>query len=518
MTTYINADDGIVSGVAGLKYGADNSGSLVLQTNGATAITISAAQVVTFAGAVSLGALTTSGNLTFTGTGNRILGDFSNATIANRVSFQNSVANGNTNIQTLPNGTSLVSGLLAFNNTDPTNAGFGGFQAVGSEVRLTAGITGTGTYPYLAMYTGGSERLRIDTSGNVGIGTSSPTGKLDVKGGTYSQLVVGANLYASVTVGRRPANDSYASLVFSAGGATDPKIEAQTTDLTFFSNNAERMRITTGGLVGILDSSPDSPLTVGTGAYGGTTGTVHIKHNGAYSFGVGLFVETTGGTDDPSIVIKNVTGGYTYGIAVNDSGALAFRANTNPAGGYGSDRMTIANNGVTLINQTSQVSTERFGVTGDNIVCSLKGTNTGNVTTLRIERYASDGDGITFFYGATQKGYISVISTGTGYNTLSDYRLKDNIQPMTGALEKVALLKPRVYNWKGLNKAGQGFIAHELQEVVPECVTGNKDELDEEGNPKYQGIDTSFLVATLTAAIQELNAKVDALEAKLASK
>jgi squalene cyclase len=63
-----------------------------------------------------------------------------------------------------------------------------------------------------------------------------------------------------------------------------------------------------------------------------------------------------------------------------------------------------------------------------------------------------------------------------------------------------------------MDLTGQGFIAHELQSVVPDCVTGEKDAVDKEGNPVYQGIDTSFLVATLVAAIQELKAEVDALK------
>jgi hypothetical protein len=107
-------------------------------------------------------------------------------------------------------------------------------------------------------------------------------------------------------------------------------------------------------------------------------------------------------------------------------------------------------------------------------------------------------------------GQISVSGSTTSYNSISDYRLKENIVPMIGALDTVAQLKPVTYKWKidGLN--GQGFIAHELQAIVPDCVSGEKDAVDAEGNPKYQGIDTSFLVATLTAAIQELKAIVDA--------
>jgi hypothetical protein len=100
-------------------------------------------------------------------------------------------------------------------------------------------------------------------------------------------------------------------------------------------------------------------------------------------------------------------------------------------------------------------------------------------------------------------GSIQTSGTSTSYVTSSDYRLKENIAPMTGALATVQALKPVTYKWKVDGLDGQGFIAHELAEVVPDCVTGEKDAVDEEGNPQYQGIDTSFLVATLTAAIQE---------------
>ena len=96
---------------------------------------------------------------------------------------------------------------------------------------------------------------------------------------------------------------------------------------------------------------------------------------------------------------------------------------------------------------------------------------------------------------------------------------------MTGALATVAQLNPVTWNWKADGESGQGFIAHELQAVVPDAVTGEKDAVetytDEDGNeqtrPKYQGIDTSFLVATLTAAIQELKAIVDAQAIEIAA-
>jgi hypothetical protein len=103
-------------------------------------------------------------------------------------------------------------------------------------------------------------------------------------------------------------------------------------------------------------------------------------------------------------------------------------------------------------------------------------------------------------------GGISTSGSATQYVTSSDYRLKNSITPMTGALAKIAQLKPVIYKWNSDNSDGEGFIAHELAEICPHAVTGEKDAIDADGNPKYQGIDVSFLVATLTAAIQELKA------------
>ena len=137
---------------------------------------------------------------------------------------------------------------------------------------------------------------------------------------------------------------------------------------------------------------------------------------------------------------------------------------------------------------------------------------------ITVNQNTADGSNrylIGFRNANVNIGNITGNGTSTAYNTTSDYRLKENVAPMTGALTTVAALKPCTYTWKADGSAGQGFIAHELQAVVPDCVTGTKDAVDAEGNPQYQGVDTSFLVATLVAAIQEQQALIQNLTTRL---
>lgn len=129
----------------------------------------------------------------------------------------------------------------------------------------------------------------------------------------------------------------------------------------------------------------------------------------------------------------------------------------------------------------------------------------------------STGSGFaSFFYGtlggSSNVGGISTNGSSVSYNTTSDYRLKENVQSIVGATDKIKLLRPVTYKWINSNNTGEGFIAHELQEVVPEAVNGEKDASDAEGKPIYQGIDPSKLVAVLTAALQESIARIEKLE------
>jgi hypothetical protein len=190
----------------------------------------------------------------------------------------------------------------------------------------------------------------------------------------------------------------------------------------------------------------------------------------------------------------------TYPAARYQVGGGAHYWYTAPSGTAGNaisftQAMTLDASGNLLVGQTS--GGERLSVAATQNCASFK--NTG-------------GTGKVYFLNSSASTIGSITWTGssTSYATSSDYRLKHDIQPMTGALAKVAALKPVTYKWNADDSAGEGFIAHELAEVVPQCVTGEKDAVDADGNPVYQGIDTSFLVATLTAAIQELKAINDA--------
>jgi hypothetical protein len=154
-------------------------------------------------------------------------------------------------------------------------------------------------------------------------------------------------------------------------------------------------------------------------------------------------------------------------------------------------------------------TTSTYG--GERVTIDFVGSSTRGLVVRNTT--STTQDAVAFIVNSSFVGWISASTTGTAYNSISDYRLKNTVTPMTGALAKVALLKPVTYKWNSDGSDGQGFIAHELAEVCPQAVSGEKDAVDADGNIKPQGIDTSFLVATLTAAIQELKAEFDAYKA-----
>jgi len=303
--------------------------------------------------------------------------------------------------------------------------------------------------------------IAVDASQNVGIGTSSPAMKLDVNGITGWQ-----------------------------GGTT-----GQTAQIVGASSS-----INGGGNLRVLSNTTQA-----------------ADAGGALTFG-GYYTSTTLSVDFGVIrgAKENSTGG-------DAAGYLAF--GTRPAGGNNTERMRIDSSGNLLVGTTatnpvgSRVNglallnngavRARAALSGDSYF--------GLSVTSGVNLYFYTDNGSAFVTG----GNIATNGATTAYNATSDYRLKTNIQPLTSALSRVSQLRPVTWTWKegygGTQPECEGFIAHELQEVLPIAVTGEKDAVDADGKPQYQGIDTSFLVATLTAAIQELKAELDATKAEVAA-
>ena len=264
----------------------------------------------------------------------------------------------------------------------------------------------------------------------------------------------------------------------------------------------ERMRITSSGDVGIGTATPSAPLHVEGG------------FNSFNANGNGVLL----GTDASYSVIRlnQTTGGVIYfsESGANPKGIIQYVNSTNKMSFFTTniERMSVSLTDGILLSRSTPVAGTGSSVSVSYAPNSVHGITLQAVSTVFTNnaiRFLNISDGVS--------GTITQTASTVAYNTSSDYRLKENIAPMTGALAKVAALKPVTYTWKIDGVAGQGFIAHELQEVIPDCVAGTKDAVDENGNVLPQGVDTSFLVATLTAAIQEQQAIISAMEARLAA-
>ena len=411
------------------------------------------------------------------------------------------------------------------------------------------GDTNTGIFfpaaDTIAFTEGGVESMRIDSSGNLGIGTSSPTSKFAVNG---SAFVVGRTIPTggAGTEFYWTGTESGIASYDRTNSAWKPlSLEAEY--ITLNTNAAERMRIDSAGLVGIGTSSPVAPLTVKTSE--GANGISLLGRSD--NLGIMRFVSANGATTYASLVSN-----ATY-LATEVNGAERMRIDSSGNVGIGTNspaaKLDVASGNIKFTDSYSLVwgsaatyisgnsasplltftvnSSERMRIDSSGNVIFAKTATTTTVRGSYMEASTGafvssqpDGGSSCVFYATSsgsQIGSINHTTTTTAFNTSSDYRLKENIAPMTGALDVVSQLKPVTYNWKTDGSDGQGFIAHELQEVVPECVTGEKDAVNEDGSIKPQGIDTSFLVATLTAALQEahglikdLQARVETLEAK----
>jgi hypothetical protein len=180
--------------------------------------------------------------------------------------------------------------------------------------------------------------------------------------------------------------------------------------------------------------------------------------------------------------------------------------------GTGSERARITSGGNLLVGKQSS----------DATIAGCEFSATGAVLTrssgdaLLVNRETDDGTAVTLRRSNTTVGTISVTTTSTAYNTSSDYRLKDNPQPLTNSGAFIDALKPKTWDWKADGSKGVGFIAHEAQEVSPSSVVGAKDAVDADGKPVMQAMEygSAEFIANIVAELQSLRARVAQLEAK----
>jgi hypothetical protein len=351
-----------------------------------------------------------------------------------------------------------------------------GLRPVAGNLNLDATATSKFYLPSantVAIQTAGVTAVTVDSSQNVTL-----AGTLTTTGITNSGVATGARFNptgSSVT-----GNGMYLPAANSLGLST---------------NGTNAVYIDSSQNVGIGTASPSYKLNVTATNTNGDTGAIFL---------------TSPSTDGTQFRLNNTgSGGHSYTFYSTGSG------NGPGAGALG------------LYDQTD--GAYRMVITSGGFLCIGGATATTYNETLRIKTAGQQGihindsssaSSINYQYftkgsGPTNVGAIYYNGSVMAYQTTSDYRLKENVAPIANALNKINLLKPVAYTWKDNQQSGEGFLAHELQEHFPDAVSGTKDEVDENGNPKYQGMDSSVIIATMVKAIQEQQVLITAQSATI---
>lgn len=457
----------------------------------------------------------------------------------------------------------VVLGTLMFRNGSSNN----------KNAKINAYLEGGSSGAGLRFYTrkqadgtnddGGLERMRIDSNGKVGIGTSSPASILHT---------VGTRDYTGTTPSTTSYDNNFQSgTAYVAIGQSNgcPSIQGHGTgtayNLALAPNN---------GNVGIGTSTPNAELDIlgdandsilpnnaifkfktvgGNGLYMGT------RSSSPYQSYIQSAFQENNNNNNPYPLLLNPEGGNvgigtsnpTRNLVVNKSSGNVFISVRSPDTGIAglllgdqtsdhrgqiaysnsadsmqfltasSERMRIDGSGHMLIHQ---LSTATPGTNNSTTGASFENTTSG--TSLFVSRSTSvpmylnrnnTGGILSFRLSGAQKGQVVVNSSSVSYSTTSDYRLKENVVVLDNAIDRVKQLLPKRFNFIDDAQTLDGFLAHEAQTVVPEAVTGTHNEVDDEGNPVMQGIDQSKLVPLLTAALQESIGRIETLEAEVAA-
>jgi hypothetical protein len=339
---------------------------------------------------------------------------------------------------------------------------------------------------------GGSDFMALNSTG-LGIGTTSPSVPLEVNVGLNSLKISGRDTYIDSTIDSANAN-----IYVTQAGVGDFSQEAGHLVLQARTQGTVyRDIIFAGGLANgeaLMTINGQGNVGIGTSP----SRTFHVHTPTATDIHLTTTASGTSSTDGATISLS----GTQMIINQRENDVMRFQTNTT-------ERMRITSGGDIL-----------FGTQGQPDGTTYFGSGFHPSSYDRdILQMATNGTGalnlIEFFNPNGNVGKIQTSGSATVYATSSDYRLKEDWQPMSGALDRVDALKPVNFAWKADGTRVDGFLAHELQEVIPEAVTGEKDAVDEEGNPVYQGIDQSKVVPLLVGAIQELKKEIELLKSQI---
>ena len=406
-------------------------------------------------------------------------------------------------------------------------ATFTNYLALGTTSdALTTAISCSNADGALRIRTGNVDVARFLPNGNFGIGNANPTQKLEVGGNvavtgryTGTSAVIAGQGSGSVAM---TVNDGYgnANLTFNHENGTPDVL-----------GNGARITVNVD-----VTSSPSMDFQLGSATTVGvayaTTSRMTLSDTGL-NVTDNLFaarIRPTAADDatEPGLQIYNEP----------DTGFFRAGANILGVTTGGTERMRILGGGGSLLLGTTVSYNANFRMSiapdaGTGFII-YKAATTAN----HVAASFANSSGSTV-------GSISFTTSGTAYNTSSDYRLKENVTPIQGAADIVKAMRPATYTFKADGSWADGFIAHELQELHPVAVTGSKDGMKDEeyevtpaveatfdaegveltpaedavmgtrSVPDYQGVDYSKLTPILTAALQEALAKIDALTARI---